>query len=251
VAQLAAALLAALALGAAAQSPMPYSGEAPAPSAPPAASTAPAVAASTEPATAEVVASTGGVHVAGETKAVLKRPIRATIHKEAKDWEPLSLRAGGDPEAAENGVVLRQEKVRKRWKGERSPAKSRAYLVKDGEDRWLVVAVFPRSLARRRAHFEIRLRLVEGFVEDARVTLVKITDRRTGGATLSSEQLIARGVAYEEDSPASGEILISALDPRASKKAFNAGTVRRAAFADADARLASISWSAQGVQGPQ
>lgn len=246
MAVLAALLL--LALGASAQSPMPYSGEAPAQT-PPAASTEAAVAASTE--TAEVPVSTGGVHVAEGVKPALKRPIRAVIHKEAKDWEPLSLRAAGDPYAAVNAVILRQVRSRKGWEGETSQAESRAYLVKDGEDRWLVVAVFPRALARRRAHFEVRLRLVEGFVEDARATLVKITDHRTGGATLTSEQLRARGVAFEEDSPASGRLEISALDPRPSKRAFNAGKLRAAAFADAGVRLANVSWSVKGLQGPQ
>lgn len=248
MAQLTAALLSVLALGASAQSPMPYSGEAPAQAAP-AASTPTAVAASTE--TAEVPVSTGGVHVAAEVKPKLQRPIHAVIHKEAKDWEPLSLQAGGDPGAAENRAVLRLVKVRGRWKGEDGPAKSRAYLVKDGEDRWLVVCVFPRALARRRAHFEVRLRLVEGFVEDVRATLVKITDPRTGGATLSSEQLRARGVAFEEDSPASGAVRISALDPRPAKRAFNAGTLKQGAFADAGVRLADVSWSTTGLQGPQ
>ena len=244
------ALLLALAASAAAQSPMPYSKDV-ASSAPPAASTATvtastaaAVAASTE---TVVDLSTGGVHVAdGEKKP--SRPIHAVIHPEAKAWEPLSLRPGGDPSQAETRVVLRLFKAKKGYKGAESKAKASARLHKDKDGRRLIVSVFPRALGRRRAHFEIRFRFVEGFVEDAKAALVSVVDRRSGvGAGLDSEELRAQGVEFEEDSPASGSILVSALDPRPSKSAFNAGTLKRAAFGDKDAGLADVSWSATGL----
>jgi hypothetical protein len=251
VARLAAALLLASALNAAAQAPMPFnSSDAPATSSAPAVSSAAAVATST--AAAEVVVSTAsGVRVAGETKTKLKRPIRATIHAEAKDWEPLSLKAGGDPALAESKAVLRQSKAKGKYKGTPSKAKATARLVKAKDDSWLVISVFPKALEKRRAHFEVRLRLVEGFVENVKASLVAIVDRRTGGALLNSDELRARGVEFEEDSPASGQILISALDPRPSKSAVNSGALKLAAFADKDAGLAEFSWSAAGLTAPK
>lgn len=235
-----------LAAGAAAQSPMPYSTpDAPETSTAPAVSTAAAVAASTE---AAVAVSTGGVKVAGEAKPKLKRPIHAILHAEAKDWEPLSLRAGGDPETARTGVVLRLSKVRGKYKGTPSKAKAFARLHGPKDGRWLVVSVFPKALEKRRAHFEVRLRIVEGYVEDARASLVSVVDRQYTGAGMDSDELRARGVAFEEDSPASGRLLVSALDPRPSRRALNAGTLTQAAFASQEARLCDVSWSVTGLK---
>ncbi|MFI5346002.1 MAG: hypothetical protein ACHQ51_06475 [Elusimicrobiota bacterium] len=247
-----AVLLSVLALNAAAQSPMPYNS---APAAPPPASAAPAV--STETAvssstdTVNVSISTGGVHVAGAVKAKLTRPIRAILHATAKEWEPVSLRAGGDPVMAQCKAVLRQVKVKKKLKGVSSPAKATVRLIKKKDDSWLIVAVFPKGLEKKRAHFEIRFRLFEGYVEDVKVALVTIADPRTGGWMLNAEELRSRGVAFEEDSPATGQILISALDPRPSKTAFNAGQLKMAAFAGEDVGLSDVSWTATGLSAPK
>lgn len=250
MAGLTAALLAILALGAAAQSPMPFNTpDAPATSTAPAVSTAAAV--STSTGAAEVAVSTGGVKVAGEAKPKLKRPIHATLHAEAKDWEPLSLRAGGDPVLAKTEAVLRQAKAKGKYKGTPSKAKASARLHGSKDAKWLVISIFPKALEKRRAHFEVRLRLVEGFVEDAKASLTAVVDRRYTGAGMDSDELRARGVEFAEDSPASGQVLISALDPRPSKTAFNAGTLKLAAFADKDAGLADVSWSVTGLPAPK
>jgi hypothetical protein len=244
VARLTAGLLLALAAAASAQSPMPYSGDAPATSSAPAVSSAAAVAASTE---AVVAVSTEGVKVAGETKPKLTRPIRATIHRDAKDWEPLSLKAGGDPFQAENKAVLLLEKVKRKYKGQTSKAKSFARLRPGKDESWLVISVFPKALERRRGHFEVRLRIVEGFVEDVKATLVSVVDRNYTGAGMDSDELRRRGVEFEEDSPSAGQILVSALDPKPSKTAFNAGILKEAAFAAKDVRLCDVSWSVKGL----
>lgn len=246
-----AALLLGLALSAAAQSPMPYSGEAPAASPAPAVSTA-AVAASTET-TTTVVTSTAGFKVAGGApKAKLERPMHAVIHPDAKDWEPVSLKAGGDPFQAETSATLRESKVRGKYKGTASKAKASARVHKAGQDRWLVVSVFPKGLERARMHFELRFRIVEGFVEDAKAAVVTIVDRRAGaGAGLDSYELRARGVEFEEDSPESGSLLVSAMDPRPSKSAFNAGTLKRASFGDKEVGLADASWAVKGLPAPK
>ncbi len=245
-----AALFLALAARAAAQSPMPFSGEAPAPavSTAPAVSSATAVAPSTATAAAVVAVSTGGVHVAGGSeKPKLVRPIHATIHPDAKEWEPLSLRAAGDPGQAETKAVLRVEKVRGKYKGVPSKARAVAHLRKRKDDLWLIYSVFPKALEKRRSHFEVRLRLVEGFVENVEASLVTVVDRQYTGAGMDSVELRARGVEFEEDSPASGSVLISALDPRPSKTAFNAGELKLGAFEAQEVGAADVSWAVTGL----
>ncbi|HEX4047326.1 MAG TPA: hypothetical protein VH309_05805 [Elusimicrobiota bacterium] len=243
------ALLLAAALPAAAQSPMPYSGdEPPAASTAPAVSTAAAVAASTETTTA-VVTSTAGVKIGGGEKPKLARPMHAVIHPDSRDWEPVSLRAAGDPYQIETKAVLRLEKVRGRYRGAASKASARVRLHKAGDDRWLVVCVFPKALARRRMHIEARLKIVEGFVEELRVSLVKVVDPRPGaGAGLDSFELDARGVEYEEDSATAGALSIAALDPRPSRSAFNAGDLKRTSFGDTAVGSADVSWSLKGLR---
>ena len=245
-------LLLALARSSAAQSPMPYSGETSAASAAPAVATATVVAASTDT-LANVVTSTGGVKIAGGVKAKLSRPIHAVIHADAKDWEPLAVKAGGDPFQAETRTILRQEKVRGKYKGALMKAAASARLYKAGDDRWLVVRVFPKGLVeKRRLHFEVRLKIVEGFVEEAKAAAVTVVDPRTeAGDGLDAFELRARGVDFEEDSPASGTLLISALDPRPSKAAVNSGALKLASFANKAAGLADVSWSVKGLPPPK
>ena len=236
---------AALALTAAAQSPMPTNTE---PSTTPAAP----VAASTDT-LSTVVASTAGVKVGGRAKAKLERPLHAVIHADAKDWEPVALKAGGDPFQAETKATLRQAKVNGKYKGTPSKTKASARLHKEGKnDRWLVVSLFPKELERSRSHFEVRFKIVEGFVEDAKAEVVTIVDRRPqAGAGLDSFEMRAQGVEFEEDSPASGTLLVSALDPRPSASAFNAGTLKLAAFDNAAVGLADASWSVKGLPPPR
>ena len=240
-----------LAAAAAAQSPMPVAPqEAQTQAPPPAASTA-TVAAST--ATAEVAVSTGGVKVAGEAKPKLSRPIHATLHAEAKDWEPLSLKPGGDPLALSTSVEVRLEKVKGKYKGAASKATASARVHKERDARWLVVSLFPKRLGglidRDKPHFEIRYRIVEGFVEDVKAVLVRLDEPRAAGAAgLDAWELRERGISYEEDTPGSGAVLVAALDPRPSKTARNAGKLERAAFASADVRLATLTWSVVGLK---
>ena len=241
------ALLAALALGAAAQSPMPTNTEA---SAAPAVSTD-AVAASTDT-LSSVVSSTGGVKIAGVEKAKLARPLHAVIHADAKDWEPVGLKAGGDPYQAETKAVLHEEKVKGKYKGVFSKATASARLHKEGKyDRWLVISIFPKALERRRMHIEARFRIVEGYVEEARGELVSITDRRQAGTGLDSFELRERGVEFGEASPASGTLLISALDPRPSASALNSGALKLADFDNSVVGLADASWSVKGLPPPK
>jgi len=242
---LAAFLLAGAAL---AQSPQPYMDQ----PASTASAAAPAPTASTDTAVAvsTPAAATGhGAHVAGADKPLaVERPIHAVIHKDSASWDPVSLRVGGNPAAAETRALLRVRGQKAKRHGTASRARATARLRKAGDDRWLVISVFPRALEKRRKHFEVRLKIVEGYVEEAKAALVTVLDRRPeAGAGLNADELTRAGVEFEEEFPSSGEILLSALDPRPSAKAFNAGLLRGASFADRDAGLADAAWSLRGL----
>lgn len=252
------ALLAVLLCGpAAAQTGLPgYDKPAdPAPAAAaPAASTAAAVAVSTAPPSIDDVAGHGVKRAGGDApKPKLARPIRATIHKDAKDWEPLSLREGGVPGGGENSVALKVVKVSGRMKGENTKSRSFAAMRNGRKNsRWLVISVHPKSLERRRTHFEVRFKIVEGFVEEAVAAAVTITDRRApppAKRPLDSFELREQGIEYQEENPGSGSITVSELDPKPSASASNAGRLEKAEFADKDFGFVNFSWSAKGVAG--
>lgn len=251
-----AAVLLALAASAAAQSPMPISPGGPeyAQSPAPAVSTAtqPAVAPSTA-AASEAESSHAGVKVGGgEPKAKLSRPLHAFVHADSKDWEPLSLRVAGDPLQAENAARLRETKVKGKYKGPVFLATANARIHKTREDVWLVISIFPKKATRRRLHFEIRFRMVEGYVEAAQAALVTIVDQRPkAGMGLNSYELRAQGVEFEEDSPGSGRIEVAALDHHPGKSAFNAGALKLAPFADKEVGTADVSWSVTGLPAPR
>ena len=251
------ALAALLAVSAAAQSPMPYEKKeapaAPAPE-PPAASTA-AVTASTSTAPASTAPTDEvaghGFKVGGDApKATLSRPMRAVIHKEADEWEPVSIRVGGVPGAADNTVALRVVKLKGRMKGENSRAKSAARVHKGAKDsRWLVITLYPKALERRRTHLELRFRVFEGFVEEVQAAAVTVTDRRRPASAkpLDSYELREQGVEFEEERPGSGQFVVAELDPRPGTASVNSGRLEKAEFADKDLGFVNLSWSVRGV----
>ncbi len=176
--------------------------------------------------------------------------MKAVIHKAAQDWEPIGLKEGGDPYQAATGVTLRLVKTAKGQRGVRSKAKAvvRAYPGKPGES-WLIIAVYPKDLEKKRKHFEVRLRVVEGFVEKVEAALITLTDRRAY-KELDKPALRRLGVAFEEENPGSGLVSIAALDPRPGRSSFNAGKLSLAAFADPLAGFADVSWSSKTVEKP-
>lgn len=238
-----------LAASAAAQSPM-YGANTP-----PAASTE-AVTASTAPPTGaapptDEVAGHGFKVGGGAPKAKLRRPMHAVIHKDAVDWEPLSLREGGVPGASENTVALKVVKIKGRMKGENSKARSAARLHKGKRDsRWLVISLYPKSLERKRTHLEVRFRVFEGFVEEVEAAAVTVTDRRRPPAAklLDSYDLREEGIEYQEERPGSGQIVVSELDPRPAASSVNSGRLEKAEFADKDFGFVNLSWAAKGVR---
>jgi hypothetical protein len=255
-----AALAVLLAASASAQTGLPGYDKAPEKTAP-AVSLSTAAADSVAPSTAAVSASSatvaaptdealhGGIKKGGgEPKVKLSRPMHATVHKDAVDWEPIGLREGGDPGQAETSVTLRLVKSKGKLKGEVSRAKATARVHKGKKDSvWLLVSIWPKSLEKKRTHFEIRFRVFEGFVEELEVAAVKVTDRRALPKPLDSDQLRAEGIEYEAERPGSGLVVVSALDPKPSKTARNSGKLEKAEFADKDLGFVSLSWSATGV----
>jgi hypothetical protein len=235
-----------LAGAALAQSPQPYMApDASSATATDAGAPPPTVAASTETA----VLTSSGASVAGAEKPSLTRPIHAVIHKDAASWEPVSLLVGGDPGAMRTRAVLRARRTKKgKVVGDLTHATASARVHPTGDDRWLVISVFPRALARRRKHFEIRFRIVEGYVEEAKAALVTVVDqRRRAGEGLDSAELTRKGIEYGEEFPDSGALVVSALDGRPSSEALNVGSLRRAYFADLEAGLAEVTWSVKGL----
>lgn len=246
------AALAFLAASAAAQSPM-YGA-----AAPPAASTetvvasTAAVAASTSTAPTDEVAGHGFKVGDGEPKAKLARPMHAIIHKDAADWDPIGLREGGIPGAAENTVSLKVVKIKGRMKGENGKARASARLHKGKKDStWLVICVYPKALERRRTFFELRFRVFEGYIEDVEAAAVTVTDKRrsAAGKLPDSYDLRREGIEYEENRPGSGQLVVAALDPRIRSSSVNSGRLEKAEFADKDLGFVNLSWSSVGVRG--
>lgn len=231
-----------LAASARAQSPMPYSAE-PSAAAAPAVSTAPA-------ASTEAVVEVPPPPPPPPPKPA-PRVLRATIHKDAKDWEPVSLRAGGDADAASTGATLRLVKSKGKYKGAVSKAVAVARVRRGKSSMKLTIAVFPKALETARMHLEVRLRIVEGFVEDVEVAAVTI---RKGAplpaGRLDAGELRRQGVEFSEETPSSGAVAVSALDPRAGKKSFNSGELRLASFTARELGFVSMSWAVNGVEGP-
>jgi hypothetical protein len=252
------ALAVLLASSAAAQSPM-YG----APAAAPAASTATVtsstsavtassstVTASTATASIDDVAGHGFKVGGGAPKAKLSRPMHAIIHKDAVDWEPLSLRVGGVPGSSDNAVSLRVVKVNGRMKGANTSSRPAVQLHKGAKDsRWLVISIHPKSLEKKRTHFEIRFRIFEGYVEELEAAAVTVTDRsRSVTVAADSYNLRDDGIEYQEERPGSGQIIVSELDPRAGKGSLNSGRLEKAEFADKDFGFVNLSWSVKGVR---
>lgn len=243
-----AALAVCLAAAAAAQNPM-YGAPPAAPPEAPAASTQ-AVAASSSTAPADDSAGRGFKVGGDEPKPKLARPMHAVIHKDGADWEPLGIRVGGVPGSADNAASLKVVKIKGRLKGENTKARAAARLHKGKKDsRWLVISVYPRSLERRRTHFELRFRLFEGFVEEVEAAAVTVTDRRRqkSGRLLDSWDLREQAIEYESEKPGSGQFVVAEMDPRPGASARNSGRLEKAEFADKDLGFVNLSWSVRGL----
>ena len=175
-----------------------------------------------------------------------QRPIYAKISPESKKWKPISLSIAGDFRTIRTAVSFRSLIDVKKIKT--SPAKASAKVHGGAHSFWLVYSLWPKVLEVRRKHIEVRVRMVEKFVEEVRCAVVRVTDPRPGvGAGLDSDELRFYGVEFEEISGEAGRIEIAALDPRPSPAAKNAGRLRAAVFSDRDLNRVDLSWSTAGL----
>ncbi len=211
-----------------------------------------AVSVSTAPPSIDDVAGHGfKVGSGGTPKAKLERPIRAIIQKDAADWEPIFLKQGGVPGEGSNSVALRVVKVKGRMKGENTKVKAYARLHKGAKDsHWLVIALHPAALEKRRTTIEIRFRIFEGYVEQVEAVAVTITERRRllpPKRPRDSFDLHDEGIEYQEEKPGSAGVVVSELDPRPASASSNAGRLEKAEFADKDLGFVNASWSVHGL----
>ena len=203
-----------------------------------------------DPSTAAVEASTPTAAPAPVPEAPAVPRSRVVVHKDAADWEPVSVRlrpAAGGRTAFEYQI----RKVAGRYQGRKSQARAAARVHPAGEDRWLVVRVHPVALRSLRVHLEARFLIQEGFLEKVELAKVRIL----GGAWSAQDEkedsftLRAKGVDFNEQTPAGAEVELSAIDPRPGSGSVNAGKVRHAAFGGRDLGFVDFSWSVTGVAG--
>jgi hypothetical protein len=205
------------------------------------------------PSTAAVEASTPAAAAPpAAPPAPSVRRSRVVVHKDAADWEPVSVRlkpAAGGRTAFEYQI----RKISGRYQGRKSPAKAAARVHPAGEDRWLVVRIHPAALRSLRVHLEARFLIQEGFLEKVELAKVRIL----GGAWSAEDEkedsftLRAKGADFNEQTPAGAEVELSAIDLRPGASSVNAGKVRHAAFGGRDLGFVDFSWSVTGVEGPK
>ena len=211
-----------------------------------------AVAASTAAAVAVSSEASAGAPVEARPKAPRTRRSRVIVHKEAADWEPVSvvLQPGAGRRTAFERLV--QGYPGGVYRGKTSPTKAAARAYRAKGDRWLVIALYPADLRSARTHLEARFRVQEGYLEEVKVAAV--TRTRGGGDDTGDEaedsfSLSAQGADFTERFPGSAEVELSAIDPEPGARAVNAGRVKFAEFGGQDLGFVGFSWSLTGVSG--
>jgi hypothetical protein len=245
---LSAALFVLLALPARAQEPAPA--PAPSPAAAPTNSTDTAVDLSTgmDQAHHGIGVGTGEAVVAAKGKA-----INVHIHKEAADWDPVSVKVIPDVGVNENAMTRRVHKVHIKGKsvakGESSQAKTVARLHKYKDNKMLVLSVYPTSLKKLRMHLELRLLISEGYLEGAKLAAVtlKAGQQAVEYGKEDTFTLDRKGLEYVEDFPAEATLNISAISARAGKGSRNAGSVRAADFGGKELGLVNLFYGVDSV----
>lgn len=146
--------------------------------------------------------------------------IKVVIHKASAAWKPVGVKAGGEGQAGHNSFSFRRKKP--------SQAKSVARVYRQGEDKRLVVSVFPRALQSERVHVELRFLVIEGYLE--KLEVAEVTAAEGAGPEDDAATLKAKGIAYQEEFPSAGALRISAIDARPGKGALNVGALTGAVF---------------------
>jgi hypothetical protein len=164
----------------------------------------------------------------GKTKKIAGggRAGSVRVPEGAGQWTPVGVRLGGG--AGRNACSWRLKPVKikgkKALKGETSPARATARWTAMGEDKKLIVSIFPKSLEERRVHLELRLPVVEGILE--RAELAAVAAEAGAGPLDDAAALKAKGIPFQEEFPASADLRLSALGKD------NAGTIKSAEFAE-------------------
>ncbi len=203
-----------------------------------------------------------------------RRVSTVKIPREGAGWTPISVRKGGDPEAISNQAVLRiiRTKVKApaeeapppaegeepapppppkyifKEKGRSTPAKSAARTYKAGEDRLLVISIYPLSLKESRTHFELHFKVVEGYLDGVEFKAI----RRPGKfdkKDLEQDSFTLRklGEEFLEEGPSGAKIAVAAMEAKAGRHGFNAGSLTGAAFGSKDLGLVNLTYQAAGV----
>lgn len=181
-------------------------------------------------------AATSTVVAVEEAKPAPRRASKVKVHGEAADWEPVSVKLGGDPEQARTFF-------------KKGPAKAAARLYPSGEDRLLIVSVYPAALRASRTHIELRFLIIEGFLEQVKAAAVRIVGGRYAPSDdqEDSKTLQRKGIEYAEEFPGSGDVRLAAIDPGPGAQALNAGTLKAATFGARDLRFVNLGWAVTGV----
>lgn len=169
------------------------------------------------------------------------------VRREAAGWEPVSVKTSSKAKPAATFFERKIRRIKGVYKGERSPARAVARLhpLKDGG--WLVISVYPESLRPRRMHLEARFLIKKKMLENVKVAAVT----RLGEKGVQEDDSLtwhSKGIAFEEEFPASAQVRLSFIDHRLASKAVNSGSVRLAAFGSGYLRFVSFGWSVTGLQ---
>lgn len=193
---------------------------------------------------AAVAGPDGSPSLPPPAETVVENLIRVKVHKEAKEWEPVSLRKGGDPAALKTRFTRRIIKGKGQPCGARAIA--RAHAVKD--DRMLIVSIFPTCLKTLRKHLEVRYLIIEGYLEKVQAAVV--TAERGGAPDDDSALLSRRKVPYLEEFPGEGLAKLAAFSLANGEGTVNAAALSGLEFADSDVGVASLAYKVVGL-GPR
>ena len=150
----------------------------------------------------------------------------------ASEWTPVAVRVGGG--VGKNACSWRLKpvkvkdkatgKTKKVLKGESSSARVTARWSSVGDDKRLLISVFPKAWEARRVHLELRLPVVEGILE--RAELAAVEAEAGGGALDDAAALKAKGISFQEEFPAAADVRLRVLGKE------NAGSIKSAEFAE-------------------
>ncbi len=228
----------------------------------------------------EPPASTGTAAGAEPEKAPVdeapkpRRVSTVKIPREGAGWSPISVRKAGDPESIITQAVLRIIRTKVRAPDEEAPppaegeepppppppkyifkekgrptvAKAVARSYKAGEDRLLVISIYPLSLKAARTHFELHAKIVEGYLDGVEFKAIrrpgKFDKKDFEGDSFTLRKL---GEEFVEEGPSGAKLVVAAMEAKPGRLSLNAGSVTGAGFGAKDLGLVNLTYQAAGV----